>query len=578
MKETINNLKKVYKFGKKYKWSLIWQVVGCIIGITINIIIPLISAYLIVNFNNSAWEQVIYMAIVLSVVHIVDELKSVLIRKNTQIFRRGTVRNLQMKLGIEILNMEQSDIDSISSGVFIQRITNDTDKMAEMFTTGMGHLTGVISNVGSFIAILIIDYHMFIYYLFAAIILTLFNLIKTKKYGKKDIEYRTQKEKVSGLTGELVRGTRDIKMLYAKKSFLDVFDENIIEQNNRNFIMRNIEINYILLIGLIRSVFEFTTILLLYLLIQDSIISISIGIALYSYKDNVMVDLMSKISNLLDGCKNFNISCDRVFTILDNKTFKKEKFGTKHINMINGDFEFKNVTFSYNGINKVLDNISFKVDANTTVGFVGKSGAGKTTIFSLMCKMYDVQDGEITVDGNDIKELDEGSIRGNITIIGQSPYIFNMSIIDNMKLVNNKVTLKEIENACKMACISDYIETLPEKYNTIIGEQGVNLSGGQKQRLAIARALIQKTEIILFDEATSALDNETQSKIKSAINNMKGKYTILIVAHRLSTIIDCDKILVVDDGKIIATGSHKELLETCKFYKNLYEKDLLNNK
>lgn len=473
MKETINNLKKVYKFGKKYKWSLIWQVVGCIIGITINIIIPLISAYLIVNFTNSAWEQVIYMAIVLSVVHIVDELKSVLIRKNTQIFRRGTVRNLQMKLGIEILNMEQSDIDSISSGVFIQRITNDTDKMAEMFTTGMGHLTGVISNVGSFIAILIIDYHMFIYYLFAAIILTLFNLIKTKKYGKKDIEYRNQTEKVSGLTGELVRGTRDIKMLYAKKSFLDVFDENIIEQNNRNFIMRNIEINYILLIGLIRSVFEFTTILLLYLLIQDSIISISIGIALYSYKDNVMVDLMTKISNLLEGCKNFNISCDRVFTILDNKTFKKEKFGTKHIDMINGDFEFKNVTFSYNGINKVLDNISFKVDANTTVGFVGKSGAGKTTIFSLMCKMYDVQDGEITVDGNDIKELDEGSIRGNITIIGQSPYIFNMSIIDNMKLVNNKVTLKEIENACKMACISDYIETLPEKYNTIIGEQGV---------------------------------------------------------------------------------------------------------
>lgn len=227
---------------------------------------------------------------------------------------------------------------------------------------------------------------------------------------------------------------------------------------------------------------------------------------------------------------------------------------------------------------KVLDNINFKVDANTTVGFVGKSGSGKTTIFSLMCKMYNIESGDILIDRNSINDLDEDSIRGNITVISQSPYIFNMSIIDNMKLVKEDVTLKEIKEACRLACLDDFIEGLPDKYNTVVGEGGVTLSGGQRQRLAIARALIQKTEIILFDEATSALDNETQGKIQEAINNLKNEYTIMIIAHRFSTILNCDKIFFIENGKIIDSGTHKVLLNRCSEYKNLYESEIRKGK
>ena len=189
--------------------------------------------------------------------------------------------------------------------------------------------------------------------------------------------------------------------------------------------------------------------------------------------------------------------------------------------------------------------------------------------------MYDNYDGLITIDGNDIKTLDKDSIRGNITIVSQSPYIFNLSIKDNLKLVKKNATNKEIKEACKMACLDEFIESLPNKYNTIVGEGGVNLSGGQKQRLAIARALIQKTEIILFDEATSALDNETQLEIQQAINNLKKEYTILIVAHRLSTIMNADRIMFIKDGKVIKEGTHKYLLKNCKEYKQLYEKELI---
>ena len=222
--------------------------------------------------------------------------------------------------------------------------------------------------------------------------------------------------------------------------------------------------------------------------------------------------------------------------------------------------------------------MSFKINANETVAFVGKSGAGKTTIFNLLCKMYDVDSGSITIDGVDIKKLDKDSIRGNITIISQNPYIFNMSIRDNLKLVKSDLTNKEMKEACKLACLDEFINSLPDKYDTVIGEGGVNLSGGQKQRLAIARALVQKTEIILFDEATSALDNETQEKIQTAINNMKNEYTILIIAHRLSTIINADRILFLDNGKIINEGSHSYLLKNCDEYRKLYEAEIKNRK
>ena len=152
-----------------------------------------------------------------------------------------------------------------------------------------------------------------------------------------------------------------------------------------------------------------------------------------------------------------------------------------------------------------------------------------------------------------------------------------MSIKDNLKLVKAEATDEEIEAACKLACLDEYIQALPNKYDTIVGEDGVMLSGGQRQRLAIARAFIQKTEIILFDEATSALDNETQAKIQQAINNLKETHTILIIAHRLSTIINSDRILVLDDGRIVGEGKHAELLKTSKIYKNLYESEIKEN-
>ena len=575
MRETIRNLKEVYKFGKKYRKNLIFEMIGAINGIIIGILLPLFAAKQIVYFTSSIWEQLIIISIIIFGVKFLERLNSIFLRRNTQVFRRGTVKNIQIELGNEILKVSQEDLDSNSSGTFIQRIVVDTDKMAEMFTVGMGYTAGVISNIGVFIAICILNWQTFIYYLVVSIFLTILHLIKTKKYGKKDIEYRKQVEKVSGLTSELVRGVRDIKMLNSRESFMDTLQNNIEDQNQKNFEMRNIETIYNFIIGVFSGLFEVGLIIILMILVKKDIITVAIAIALFNYRTNVMVNLMDKVSALFGETKNFNISCNRVFSILSDKSFGKEKFGEKHLDEVNGNFEFKNVKFGYDKDKIVLNDLSFKINAGETVGFVGKSGAGKTTIFNLLCKMYNANSGEILIENTNINELDEESIRGNITIISQNPYIFNLSIRENLKLVKKDLTEEEIENACKIACLDDFIDDLPQKYDTILGEGGVALSGGQKQRLAIARAFVQKTQIILFDEATSSLDNETQFKIQKAIENLKKEYTILIIAHRLSTIVNCDRIMVMEDGRISSEGTHEELLQNSRIYQKLCKTEIL---
>ena len=574
MKKTLSNLKVVYKYGKEYKKCLIYELIGSIFGIIINIILPIITAYQLVYLTDNKWYQLIIMTMIVLGLNFISTLKTVLIRKNTQKFVVGVSEKLQKLLGKEILKISQTDLDKKSTGVFVQRMTSDVEDLSYIFTIGFGRLVGIVSSIGVFVSVLIINRYVFIYYVLVTIILTLIHLLKSKKYIIKDKQRRKKQEIVTGLTTELVRGTRDIKMLNAKESFLKVLNNNIKNKNKLNIEMRNIDIFYNFIIENLTGIFECLLIILFIYLVYTNNLSVPMAVALYSYRNKVMSNFMENISMLIDEVNGFNLSFERVFSILNNKTFNKEKFGKKALNKIKGDFEFKDVVFSYDNSNIVLNKMNFKVKANETVAFVGKSGSGKTTIFNLLCKMYNVNSGEITIDGININELDEDSIRGNITIISQNPYIFNMSFIDNMKLVKEDVTIEEVKEACTLACLSEYIESLPNKYDTIVGEGGVNLSGGQRQRLAIARALIQKTEIILFDEATSALDNETQNEIKMAIDNLKGEYTILIVAHRLSTVIDSDKIFVVDKGCIVDSGTHKELLDRCEVYQNLYNKDL----
>lgn len=572
MKEFIQSLKFTWKYAKKEKGRIILFGIANLFNVIFSILIPMIDAKIIIELTANHFERLIFMAICLTVNEVLYDLFDFLSQRLSVVVYHHTLEILGMDLGKNILKLENNSLDEHGSGAFIQRMTGDTDKLADVFNHLVSMFSSLVKYIGILIAIFIVNKIVFLFTLIILIIRYLIERARTNRRKKDDEISRKAKDSVSSFTGELVRGARDIKMLNSENDFMKEMNYRIKDFNEKRIRMQNVSWNYRVFGYWFTDISFLLLIILLAFLIKDKVISISIAMVLYNYVGNVGGSTYL-LGDLLEYIKDFNLSCERVKEIIDGVKFKKEQFGEKHLDKVEGHFTFEHVFFKYKE-KEVLKNLTFEVKPNETVAFVGKSGAGKTTIFNLLCKMYDVNQGKITIDGVNISELDKDSIRGNITIISQNPYIFNMSIRDNLKLVKNDLSDEEMDNACKIACLDDFIQELPNGYDTIIGEGGVNLSGGQKQRLAIARALVQKTEIILFDEATSALDNETQEKIQRAIENMKNEYTILIIAHRLSTIIHADRILYLEDGKIIAQGTHHELLKNCPSYQKLYESEI----
>ena len=568
-KKNVKHVKGYFK-GQGFKVALVIILTALIFGL--RVVTPIISAKIIVGITNSLFEQVIIIAIVLWGTEVLWNIIWYFQRKIYQRLYTSVFNSIQQDVGKHILRLNNETLDNNSSGVFIQRLTGDTSNIANAVENFINHISDVFTSVGTLIAMFIVSIPCAIYSVIVLIIGVIISYFRVKIFNEGDRKLRKVNEKTTGFIGELVRGARDIKMLNSEDSFLKELDKKVTYNNIERYKLKMVKTKWWATQMITLDTLSDFMIIFMIILIMNDKLTITSALIIRNYQ-HIVSGFSDGVGYLLETYKDFNLSCTRIFNIIESDEFKKEKFGTKHLKSVEGNFEFKNVTFGYNK-QKVLKNLSFKVDANTTVGFVGKSGEGKSTIFSLLCKMYDVNKGEILIDGNNINELDKDSIRGNITIISQDPYIFNLSIKDNLKLVKSNATFKEIKEACKMACLDDFIESLPDKYNTIVGEGGVNLSGGQRQRLAIARAFLQKTEIILFDEATSALDNETQLSIQQAIANLQKDYTILIIAHRLSTIKNCDKILLISDGKVEAEGSHEQLLKKSKTYRELYESEI----
>lgn len=574
MKDFSKSLKFIWKYGKNNKGKIILYSFICIFRVTVSVFFPILSANIIINLTENKLEQLFFLAIILFLLNILNQVVTYFGNIIATKMFVNISNSLEDDLGKEILRIDNKSLDNNSSGIFIQRLTNDVERLSDVFWVLLEQVGLILTGIGTFVAIFIINKIVFVYVILSLIIVYLLNKKRLKVRQENRKLTRDKREKLTGFISELVRGARDIKMLNSEGSFSKELNNRVTAATSMTYKTDVVNQKYMLLQEGVRHTLDFILIALLILLINKNVLLATSALILYNYSERIG-SFVHNLNNSLQYIKDFVLSSSNIMEILEDNKFTKEKFGDIHLEKAKGDFEFKDVTFRYNkNGRKILDKINFKVKANETVAFVGKTGAGKTTIFNLLCKMYDVTGGEIKIDGINVNELDKDSIRGNITIISQNPYIFNVSIKDNLKLVKKDVTDEEIKKACKMACLDKFINKLPDKYDTIVGEGGVTLSGGEKQRLAIARALIQKTGIILFDEATSALDNETQAHIQQAIENMKREYTILIIAHRLSTIINADRILFLNNGKIEAKGSHKQLLKTCKDYKELYENEI----
>ena len=262
---------------------------------------------------------------------------------------------------------------------------------------------------------------------------------------------------------------------------------------------------------------------------------------------------------------------DRVFAMFKESDEVIENKGTKQCDAENKDIEFKQVSFIYKDDIYALKDVSFKVKAGSTIAFVGPSGAGKTTMAHLIPRFYDVTKGQILIDNVDIRDYDLFSLRHNISIVSQDAFLFNDTIGSNISYSKENAAEEEIKAAAKAAYADEFIESFPEKYDTLCGERGVKLSGGQKQRITIARALLKNPAILILDEATSALDTESERVVQKALDNLMKGRTSFVVAHRLSTILNADMIVVFNKGGVEAIGRHEEIIKTSPTYKKLYE-------
>ncbi len=575
MKKTINNLKFLWNYSNNSKHFFILVILLNIIKIIISILVPLYSAKLVLNLSNNELYRLLLIAFILLMLNSINSILNFIILKLNIKFSSKIYLNIEKDIIERIHTLTNKTLDNTSTGTIIDRLDSDLDNISNIYFEILFRLTEFIKSIGIIIAIFIINPLVGIISILSLSIIFLIDNYQVYKVTNLIEDKNKKNEKFTETITEVIRGMRDIKMLNIEKNTINKIDAQVDDTISSELKINKTANILGKLASLIEDLTAFFNISLYVFLISKGSLTITNALILYNYYSNIS-SFGGYIGQIMDNINKFNISTNRIKELFDNEKFATEKFGTKHIKKVKGKFEFKDVHFNYER-NEVLKGVTFTVNPDETVAFVGKTGSGKTTIFNLLCKMYEVDKGEILIDNININELDKDTIRGNITVISQSPYIFNMSIKDNLKLVKPNLTNKEMKEALKTACLYDFVESLPNKYDTILGEGGVTLSGGQKQRLAIARALVQKTEIILFDEATSALDNETQEKITKAINNMKREYTIMIIAHRLSTIINADKIFFLNNGKIECFGSHEYLLKHSKDYKKLYETEIKNN-
>lgn len=565
--------RRLFNYFKNEKKNILIYVVTSVLLIIISTFTPAISAKTLEAITNIDLEKMVTLALVALAAYTINMLISYINQISSNKITNKVEIKIKEDVSKELFDLEIKNFDKEGTGFFANRIESEPRSLAGIFMRFRYNITDFFTSIGIFIYILIICPTIGIFIFINSLINLLIRINRDKKWEQERKESNSMSEKYSSNFSELIRGIKDIKVLNLKDYLIKktIKEQKDIISFSEN--MRKKDQKAYLWIDCLHIFMDFLFMIIGVFLIKSESLTGAAFLVIYMYKGRANYFLTS-IAEMYRIVKEFNLSIERLYELIDDTKYPKEKFGNKSLDDVKGNIEFKNVLFGYDD-NTILKNVSFHIDECKTIGIVGKSGAGKSTIFNLINKLYSVEKGQILIDGIDINELDEKSIRENITTITQSPYIFNMTIKDNLKIVNPSASDEEIKEKCRLCALDDYVESLEEGLDTLVGENGVILSGGLKQRLAIARAILKNSKIIMLDEATSSLDNDTQDFIHKSIKKIRKDYTIIIIAHRLSTVIDCDKILVIDDGKVVGFDTHENLIKNNRVYQKLYKKELM---
>jgi len=563
-------LKEQWKYMRDDKGKIIYAIIltffASLIGIT--------YGYLIGAATEAITKKDLTSATIYLLIYIGTSVICHLIlhRQSSKAFNKIRI-NLTQRMGLALYNktliLPARAFEEKKSGEIINRIINDTSTVTDLLKQLINMTIRILSCIVIYIYIILESWLVALEILIFILITYVISKIFLPKMKEENKKIQEEKDNCILDVNQGVLGIREIKSLGNRNivfsNFKKIVTKTFKDQNN----LADYEVNYNQAIYALNSIFEAIVFLTCGFLIFYDMASITFFIAMtyYVYRFIYMTELFSQIST---SYQKVIVSMERISEILDNKLYADENFGNVDTMEIKGNITFKDVDFGYEKDKLMLKDFNLTLETNKKIAIVGKSGGGKTTLFNLLLRLFDPIQGNIFIDDINIKDFNEETLRKHISIIRQDPFLFNKTILENFKIVNPDITLDEVRTFCKKACIDEYIMSLEKQYDTLIGEGGVNLSGGQKQRIAIARTLMKNSKIILFDEATSALDNESQEYIKKTIDSLVKDHTIIIVAHRLSTIIDADVINIIDNGKLVGSGTHTELLENNEVYKNLY--------
>ena len=487
----------------------------------------------------------------------------------------NVVKTMQTQLVSCILKSDISTIESKHSGKYIAHFFYDVGQVSQL--VGSGILNLMKDSLTLVVLVGLMFFQNWKLALFAMIMMPL-AVIVAKSLGKRINKAVVESAKIEGsitsYLSEIIKGTRMIK-IYQQENF--EFDRSTKKIDERT----NIQIKIGKILIRATPIMEVLTGIMIAAFIYYSGFMIASGQMQINNFFSFLTAMMlayQPIRSLATISMLFNqgaVGADRVFNVLDAEPSIKEISSASDLYIKKGDIKFEEVSFSYpNTLEHALKNINISVDGGTTVALVGHSGAGKSTIINLLPRFYDPKKGVVYIDKQNISSVTLSSLRKNISMVSQDIILFDDTVRANIAYADMNASEDEIKKACDFAAATEFIEKLPQTFETIIGENGIRLSGGQKQRISIARAVLKNSPIILLDEATSSLDAVSEEKVQNAVINLTKNKTTLVIAHRLSTIIRADQIIVVNQGQIVDIGTHNELLKNSMIYKNLYSKQL----
>ncbi|MEE1009498.1 MAG: ABC transporter ATP-binding protein [Agathobacter sp.] len=572
MKENLKKMITYYKPYKKIFWAdMFFAIISAAVALTIPLVVRYITSTLIYQEPYIIKEKVMYIGIFLIMLLLVDCYSRYFIGNYGHVMGAKMEYDMRAEIFAHMQKLSFSFYDDAKVGQLMSRITSDLFDITELLHHGPENIIlSLLKIAGALVILLSINKWLTLAAFVVLPVMFLFAFFLNKKMRKA---FKRNRIKIAEINGQIEDNLSGIRVV---KSFANEDMENSKFKKGNDGFLEAKKNSYKYMgsfqagVGVFTTFIQINVILAGALLIADNKVNVSdlvtflLYIGVFTEPIKTLVDFTEQFQNGYSGFERFQ-------EIMNINPDIEDKADAKELENVKGDIEFDNVSFQYkDGDEKVLNNVNLKTDAGSYVALVGASGAGKTTLCSLIPRFYDVTEGAIRIDGTDIRDVSLKSLRKQIGMVQQDVYLFAGTILENIAYGKPDASREEIIEAAKNANAHEFIMSFPKGYDTDIGQRGIKLSGGQKQRLSIARVFLKNPPILIFDEATSALDNESEKIIQDSLEKLAKDRTTFVIAHRLTTIKNAQRILVLTEDGIAESGTHEELLELGGIYEKLY--------